>query len=79
MTIRWERQFDDGWFAYSGPTWRSNIGMVVPRDDGTVAWQIDAVSMSRIGKGYGETRSVRTAKLALERNWNKWLKTFNLS
>lgn len=82
MTIRWERQFGDGWFAYSGPTWRSNIGMVVPRDDGTVAWQIDAVSMSRVGrfaKGYGETRSVRTAKLALERNWTKWLKTFNLS
>lgn len=76
--VTWKRSFkdSDSLFAYSG---RGRIGMVVPRDDGSVAWQIDAVSMRWIGKGYGETRSVRTAKIALERNWTKWLKTFNLS
>lgn len=81
MTIRWERQFDDCWSAYSGPDWRSCIGFVVPRDDGTVAWQMDGINMRyvRKGKSFGETRSVRTAKIALERNWNKWLKAFNLS
>lgn len=78
MTIRWERKFDDCWIAYSGLNWRSKIGFVSPRDDGSVAWQIDGVSMSYIGKGYGETRSVRSAKAAIERNWERWLHTFNL-
>ena len=78
MSIRWERQFDNGWYAYSGLNWRGCIGFVVPRDDGSVAWQINAVSMRYIGRGYGETRSVRTAKIALERNWNRWLKHFDL-
>lgn len=78
MTVRWERQFknSDSLWAYSGA---GEIGFVVPRDDGSVVWQINGVSMRWIGKGRGETRSIRTAKIALERNWNKWLKTFNLS
>ena len=78
MSIRWELRFGDCWTAYAGPNWRSKIGIVVPRDDGSIAWQIDGVSMSYIAKGYGETRSVRSAKIALERNWTKWLKAFNL-
>jgi hypothetical protein len=76
MTIHWEQRFGDSLFAYSG---RGCIGMVVPRDDGSVAWQIDSVSMRYIGQGFGETRSVRTAKIAVERNWDRWLKHFDLS
>lgn len=79
MSIRWERKFNGGWFAYSGPNWRSHIGFVSPRDDGSVAWQINGVSMDYIGKGYGETRSVRSAKAAIERNWERWLHAFNLT
>ena len=78
--VTWKRLFknSDSLFAYSG---RGQVGFVVPRDDGTVAWQMDGINMRyvRKGKSFGETRSVRTAKIALERNWIKWLKTFELS
>lgn len=77
MKLRWNRDFknSDSEFAYCGD---GMVGMVVPRDDGSVVWQIDAVSMRYIGKGYGETRSVKTAKIALQRNWDRWLKLFEL-
>lgn len=69
---------DGSFYAFSGQG-DGMVGMVVTRMDGSIGWRIDAVSMRHIGKGYGETRSVKTAKLALERDWQRWLKMFDLT
>lgn len=71
MPLRWSIDRDgDTVAAYTGSI---RVGTVIARTDGSVVWQIDAVSMRWIAKGFGETTSIAAGKRALARAWSKWL------
>lgn len=74
MKLRWEKQ-QLGWTAMSG---EKRVGFVVDRDGGTFYYEITAVSTKWITKGYGEVRSLASAKRSLERAWAAWLNAFDL-
>ncbi len=76
MKLRWVQRYDYAWFAYSGSL---HVAMVVHRDDGTFHYNVDAVRMKWIGKGYGDTSSIKTAKRAVERAWRQWLEAAGLA
>lgn len=75
MKLRWEEQYPGSWYAYSSEL---IVGMVVTREDDTVVYNLDAVHTKWIAKGYGEVRSIRAGKRALERAWRKWLEKAGL-
>lgn len=75
-TLRWEKKFGESWFAYSG---NLCIAHVVLRSDGTVGYTITAVYMKWVGKGYGDVKSVKTGKRAVQRGWNQWLQAAGLT
>ena len=75
MTLRWEEQYPGTWWAYSH---KLVVAMCGQREDGSVWYRVDAVSTKWVTKGYGEVRSIRTAKAAIERAWRKWLEEAGL-
>jgi hypothetical protein len=77
MSLTWvkSRQFETWEAEQNG----RRVGAVIPRDDGSVVWKIDAVHMKWIAKGYGESKSVSAAKRALSRAWKIWLEHFGLA
>jgi hypothetical protein len=52
------------------------VGSVIEREPGDVVWYISAVHMKWVAKGEGESKDVQSAKRALARAWNSWLKAF---
>jgi len=69
--LRWGEQRSGNWFAYSGEL---TIGMVVVRDNGTIAWDAaNAVHMKWTAEANGEAASVDAAKKQVETAWAKWL------
>jgi hypothetical protein len=66
----------DGYMATSNSR---IVGIVTPRDDGAVTWEITAVYMKWIGKGRGKCRTVPTAKAALRRAWQRWMAAFGVA
>lgn len=75
MSLRWIDRFGGQW-AYSG---KVVVGMVGPTDSGGFWWSAtDGVHMRRIAKTNGETRSIRSAKAAVERSWSAWLSAAEL-
>lgn len=55
------------------------VGHVIERDDGLFYWQITAVHTKWICQGYGELKTERGAKRALESAWGSWLAAFSLT
>jgi len=74
MTLHWKKA-SHGWHAMRG---QRIVGLVVERDDGTVVYELTAVSTKWVTKGYGEVRSVASAKRGLERAWAAWLDAHDL-
>jgi hypothetical protein len=70
MKLRWEKQRDGTWFAYSG---RLTIGMVVDRMDGTIGYTVTGIHVKWIAKGYGDVSSIASGKRAVDRAWRQWL------
>lgn len=70
MKLRWEKSCGGSWVAYSG---KMLIGLVVERDDGTVGYKIDNISMRWVGKAFGDVSSISSGKRAIERGWRRWL------
>jgi hypothetical protein len=75
MTLKWEERSPGGWFALRNG-WV--VGLVVVRDDGVVIYEVTAVSTKWVTKGYGEVRSIASAKRGLERAWTAWLDAHGL-
>lgn len=74
--LRWEAGAYGGLTAYRGSLY---AGSVIPRDDGVVVYNVLGIDVKWITKGRGEVKSVRTAKMAVERAWSEWMKRAGLA
>jgi hypothetical protein len=75
MSLGWTERSGSQW-AYSG---NIVVGMVGPLDAGGFWWSAtDGVHMRHIAKTDGETKSIRSAKAAVERSWSTWLSAARL-
>ncbi len=67
--ITWKKRRDKDWDAWVGSLL---LGFVIVRDDGTVAYSVDAIHTRRLTKGHGEVSSVRQGKASMTRAWEAW-------
>jgi hypothetical protein len=77
MSLRWEKQPNGGWFAFSGEI---IVGLVVERFDHQIGWDAtSAVQMKWTAKGRGVVKTVASGKRAVERAWSAWLSRAGLA
>lgn len=74
--LRWEAGPYGVLTAYRGSLY---AGSVIPRDDGVVVYNVLGIDVKWITKGRGEVKSVRTAKMAVERAWLEWMKRADMA
>ncbi|MGV1944841.1 MULTISPECIES: hypothetical protein [unclassified Agrobacterium] len=75
MKLTWEKSNMGIWYAFAG---KLIIGIVVDRPDGTAAYDITGLIMSRAGKSRGDVSSISSGKRAIERGWRQWLRAAGL-
>lgn len=75
MNLEWTEERPGSWFAMSN---RSDVGMVIARDDGSVVYKLTAVHWRGITKGSGEVKTLAAGKRAIERAWAAWLDAYGL-
>lgn len=70
--LRWERQENGAYFAYSGTVIVATVVEVTVRP-GEVHWKMDGVAAKWITKPSGFTSSIARGRRAVNRGWRRWL------
>lgn len=72
--LRWEQQSEGSWYGYSG---KMVVAMAVKPSvdnaDGRWSWEVTGGRVPHGWKNYGETRTHKFAKRAVEKYWGEWL------